>query len=86
LGRPYQVHAIPYHSARAVTPLTYEQSVTKFQPYAEIREPNPEATRAGSDLIERMLVKKRRGYIYVNNRLEGNAPKSLLTMLKGIRR
>jgi uncharacterized protein YecE (DUF72 family) len=67
-------------------PFSYEDSVTKFQPYSEIREPNPEATRAGSDLIERMLKKTRRGYIYVNNRLEGNAPKTLLTMLKGVRR
>jgi len=66
-------------------PLSYEDSVTKFQPYAEIREPNREAIKAGSDLIKRMLVKKRRGYIYVNNHLEGNAPRSLLSMLKGVR-
>jgi hypothetical protein len=33
-----------------------------------------------------MLMKKRRGYIYVDNRLEGNAPKSLLAMLKGLKR
>ncbi len=53
---------------------SYADSVAAFEPYTEIKEPNDDARTAAKKILERSLVKKRRGYIYVNNRLEGNAP------------
>ena len=52
-----------------------EQAVRAFEPYDSIREENPEARAAGRALIEegKAAGPKRRTFIYVNNRLEGNA-------------
>ena len=33
-----------------------------------------EARTAAAKLLEQSFVKKRKGYLYVNNRLEGSAP------------
>jgi uncharacterized protein YecE (DUF72 family) len=52
----------------------YEQAVNEFSPYTETKEVNEEARVAGKQLIKGALQKRRRCYIYVNNRLEGNAP------------
>jgi hypothetical protein len=53
---------------------TYEASVKAFEPYTELREPNEEARVAAAQILARAMMKKRRAYIYVNNRLEGCAP------------
>lgn len=45
-----------------------------FSPYVEIREPNQEARTAAERMLQQSLVKRRKGYIYVNNRLEGLLP------------
>jgi uncharacterized protein YecE (DUF72 family) len=52
----------------------YEQAVETFQPYREIQDPNPEARESLKELIRRAREQRREAYIYVNNRLEGNAP------------
>ena len=55
----------------------YEDAVKTFQPYRETKEINEEARKAGARLIlegER-YEPRRKTYIYVNNRLEGNALK-----------
>lgn len=65
-------------------PLTYEQSVAKFQPYTETKVPNPGAVEAGAKIIKRLLAKRGRGYVYVNNRLEGNAPNTIRAMLEAL--
>jgi hypothetical protein len=53
----------------------YEQAVKAFEPYDSIKEENPEARAAGKALIEagKAAGPKSRTFIYVNNRLEGNA-------------
>ena len=56
---------------------SYEDSVKAFQPYTEIKEPNEEARTAAAKILQQSMVKKRRGYIYVNNRLEGCAPMTI---------
>ena len=58
---------------------SYEESVAAFSPYRETREENPEARDAGLALIQRLLTDRGlgRGYAYVNNRLEGNAPRTI---------
>lgn len=53
----------------------YEEAVKNFQPYDRVQEVNDEARRAGTSLIvegER-YEPRRKTFIYVNNRLEGNA-------------
>ena len=53
---------------------TYEAAVTTFQPYRAILEPDGEARSAAERILQQAMQRKRRGYIYVNNRLEGCAP------------
>jgi uncharacterized protein YecE (DUF72 family) len=52
----------------------YEQAVERFQPYQAIQEPNPGARNALRELIERARTNKQLAFLFVNNRLEGNAP------------
>jgi uncharacterized protein YecE (DUF72 family) len=55
----------------------YEQAVAKFTPYNEIKDPNPEARQALRQLISRARERHEPSYIFVNNRLEGNAPQTI---------
>ena len=55
----------------------YEQAVAAFSPYQEIRDPNPEARQALRNLISRARERHEPSYIFVNNRLEGNAPQTI---------
>lgn len=55
----------------------YEDAVATFTPYDKIRDENPEAREALRALVRRMLEERRAAYIYVNNRLEGNAPETV---------
>jgi len=55
----------------------YEQAVAAFSPYRQIQDPNPEARRALRDLIARARERHEPSYIFVNNRLEGNAPQTI---------
>lgn len=55
----------------------YEEAVSRFQPYDRIREENPKARESLRALIRRMREERRTGYIFVNNRLEGNAPETI---------
>lgn len=60
----------------------YEQAVKAFQPYDKIKEPNPEAREAGAALVaEGKAAKDCETYIYVNNRLEGNALQTIDAIL-----
>ncbi len=52
----------------------YEQAVRQFQPYQSVQEPNEGAREGLRRLIERSLSKKQLAFLFVNNRLEGNAP------------
>lgn len=53
---------------------TYEAAVEAFSPYTEVKERVDEARTAAEKILEASFVKKRKGYLYVNNRLEGSAP------------
>lgn len=59
----------------------YEQAVQLFSPYTRIQDPNPEVRAALRELIERARETRRAAYIYVNNRLEGNAPATILAVV-----
>ena len=61
----------------------YDQAVEAFSPYTEIKEPNKEARMSLAKLLSRSaLGKSRRRYIYVNNRLEGCAPWTIVAALE----
>jgi uncharacterized protein YecE (DUF72 family) len=63
---------------------TYEQAVKAFEPYDSIKEENPEARAAGRTLIKEgeAAGPKRRTFVFVNNRLEGNAISTIAAMLE----
>lgn len=61
---------------------SYEQAVKSFQPYDQTKEVNAEARQAGAALIrEGKENPQRKTFIYVNNRLEGNALQTIQAML-----
>jgi uncharacterized protein YecE (DUF72 family) len=63
----------------------YEESVEAFEPYDRIHEENPAARKALVTLMQRILEnKKKKGYVYVNNRLEGNAPSTIEAVVHAV--
>ena len=64
----------------------YEEAVKTFQPYDKVKEPNPEARAAGKALIAegKEVGKDRKTFIYVNNRLEGNALETINAMIEDV--
>ena len=63
----------------------YEDAVKTFQPYDRIKDPNPEARAAGKALIvEGKKSPDRKTFIYVNNRLEGNALATISAMIEEV--
>jgi uncharacterized protein YecE (DUF72 family) len=56
---------------------TYEQAVQQFEPYREIQDPDP-PTRAGlAQIAKTARGAGKAAFIFVNNRLEGNAPTTI---------
>ena len=62
----------------------YQEAVDRFSPYERIQDPYPEGRAAGAALIRRAQASAGRlkAFIYVNNRLEGNAPHTIAAMLE----
>jgi hypothetical protein len=60
----------------------YEDAVKLFSPYDRIKDPYPEGREAGARLIQeaRSGAGGTKGFIYVNNRLEGNALETIAVM------
>jgi len=61
---------------------SYEDAVALFAPYREVQDPNPEARESMRLLIGRAREDKRRLFLFVNNRLEGNAPLTILSLVE----
>jgi uncharacterized protein YecE (DUF72 family) len=55
----------------------YEDAVAKFTPYSHVQDPNQETREALRLLIARARERHQPSYIFVNNRLEGNAPETI---------
>ncbi|WP_321469922.1 DUF72 domain-containing protein [uncultured Paludibaculum sp.] len=53
---------------------TFEQAVEKFQPYREIQEEYPPAREGLKEILERAHKQNTLSFLFVSNRLEGNAP------------
>lgn len=60
----------------------YEEAVQKFAPYREVQDPNPEARESMRALIGRARENKEFLFLFVNNRLEGNAPTTILSLVE----
>ena len=61
----------------------YEEAVREFAPYAEVREPNPFARQGIREILEIAQMEDRTAFIFINNRLEGNAPGTMVSILDG---
>ena len=74
-----EVFTADFTVARALLRRTrpYADAVEKFSPYREIRDPNPALRQALKNLISRARDRHEPSYIFVNNRLEGNAPQTI---------
>lgn len=73
-----------FHVARfLLTPgRSYQQAVDAFSPYEETKAVDNDARAAGKELVgEALKTSKRPSFIFVNNRLEGNALKTIEAML-----
>jgi hypothetical protein len=61
---------------------TYADAVEAFKPYTQVKEKNNEARAAGAKLIkDGKAAAKKKTFIYVNNRLEGNALQTISGMI-----
>ena len=67
---------------------TYQQAVAEFGPYDQLKEVHEESRVAGALLMRRVLERagNEEAYIYVNNRLEGNALSTIAGMVELLRR
>jgi uncharacterized protein YecE (DUF72 family) len=59
---------------------SYEEAVKIFAPYTEIKDPNPQARASLRDMIHIARDKQMTAFLFVNNRLEGNAPATILAI------
>jgi uncharacterized protein YecE (DUF72 family) len=64
---------------------TFAQGVESFEPYQLVREPNEPAREAMRLIADRSRREGRRAYLFVNNRLEGNAPTTIEAVLERLR-
>ena len=61
----------------------YEDAVREFSPYTEVRDPNPFARQGIREILEIAQMEDRTAFIFINNRLEGNAPGTIVSILDG---
>ncbi|MBC7926777.1 MAG: DUF72 domain-containing protein [Bryobacteraceae bacterium] len=52
----------------------YETAVKEFAPYDRIQDPNPATREALRTLMDVSRSRRQPAYLFINNRLEGNAP------------
>ena len=60
----------------------YEEAVKEFSPYKAVKDVNAEARTAGAELVKQAKQKSKQAFIYVNNRLEGNALATIGAMVE----
>jgi uncharacterized protein YecE (DUF72 family) len=56
---------------------TYEQAVKTIEPYEEVKQPDPSTREALRKIVDNTLKSRARAVLFVNNRLEGCAPKTI---------
>jgi hypothetical protein len=55
----------------------YEQAVDTFEPYNIVKQANEPAREAMRRIAERAIQTRKSAFIFVNNRLDGNAPSTI---------
>lgn len=63
---------------------TYEQAVERFQPYDHVQIENPGAREALRELAARSRTQGQMAFLFVNNRLEGNAPGTIEAVVESL--
>jgi uncharacterized protein YecE (DUF72 family) len=58
----------------------YEEAVRMFEPYSEVRDVNEPTRRALRELVDIALVDGTPAFLFVNNRLEGNSPGTMVAI------
>lgn len=73
----------PFTVARALLRAgrSYEEAVEAFSPYERVQDENPEARAALRELMSRARQMNEEAYLFVNNRLEGNAPGTIAAVV-----
>ena len=61
----------------------YETAVKMFTPYDRIQDPSLSTRAAMSSIIQRARRKREPAYLFINNRLEGNAPLTIDAVARG---
>jgi uncharacterized protein YecE (DUF72 family) len=61
----------------------YETAVKMFTPYERVQDPNPRARETMRNLVERARRRREPAYLFINNRLEGNAPVTIDALVHG---
>ena len=59
---------------------TYEVAVQTFHPYNSVKEPNQAVRKALRQILVRAKLRSEPTYIFVNNKLEGFAPGTILAI------
>lgn len=62
--------------------MKYEAAVEAYSPYDCIQHPLPQVRRDAADLVLDAIERRVPAYVFVNNRLEGCAPKTIEEILK----
>ncbi len=62
----------------------YANAVQTFEPYREIKEPSESARAGMKEIVDQSLTREKPAYLYVNNRLEGNAPSTIEAVVAGL--
>lgn len=60
---------------------TYEQAVSTFSPYKTAQDPNAGVRQAAKELIMKAKGGRKPSFVFVNNRVEGNAPTTIAAIL-----
>jgi uncharacterized protein YecE (DUF72 family) len=60
---------------------TYQEAVELFEPYDKIKEENPELRLGLAEAANLCIAEGKTLYAYVNNRAEGNSPKTIEAIL-----
>jgi uncharacterized protein YecE (DUF72 family) len=58
----------------------YEEAVKQFAPYTSVQEVNEPVRRGLRELVDRAVVDGTPAFIFVNNRLEGNSPGTIVSI------
>ncbi len=58
----------------------YEEAVKKFSPYDRVQEVNEPVRKALRELVDIAIIDGQPAFIFVNNRLEGNSPGTIIAI------